>query len=146
MEYIRTDYAIYARIDPGDEIISCILDICNKENVLFATYYGIGGCSMAEIQTLNPETNIFETRKIEGLLELASLTGSVTMDDGGVRYHHTHAVFAYKEDGKHFTAAGHMKSIVVSYTAEIEIRPVRENIIKRKYHAETGTGLWDFRK
>lgn len=41
-------------------------------------------------------------------------------------------------------AAGHMKSVTVLYTAEIELRPVIGGTIKRKYDPETGTGFWDF--
>ena len=41
-------------------------------------------------------------------------------------------------------AAGHMKSITVLYTAEIELRPVTGGTIRRKYDPETGTGFWDF--
>jgi hypothetical protein len=33
----------------------------------------------------------------------------------------------------------------VSYTAEIELRPVIGGEIKQKYDEETGTGFWDFR-
>jgi hypothetical protein len=38
-----------------------------------------------------------------------------------------------------------MKSITVSYTAEIELRPTVGGIIKRKYDPETGIGVWDFK-
>lgn len=41
-------------------------------------------------------------------------------------------------------AAGHMKSITVLYTAEIELRPVRGGVIQREYEQETGTGFWSF--
>ena len=33
---------------------------------------------------------------------------------------------------------------MVSYTAEIELRPVVDGEIKRKYDSETGTGFWSF--
>lgn len=42
-------------------------------------------------------------------------------------------------------AAGHMKSIYVSYTAEITLKPVIGGAIKRQYDKETGTGFWDFK-
>ena len=58
------------------------------------------------------------------MLELVSLTGNVVTDDAGAYFHHTHAAFSYKKDGEHHIAAGHIKSIEVLYTAEIELRPV----------------------
>ena len=38
-----------------------------------------------------------------------------------------------------------MKSITVSYTAEIELRPVVGGIIHRQFDPVTGTGFWSFR-
>ena len=52
--------------------------------------------------------------------------------------------FSYKDGERHCMAAGHMKSITVLYTAEIELRPVTGGTIHRKYDPETGTGFWDF--
>ena len=91
------------------------------------------------------ETNEFELQQLEGMLELVSLTGNVITDEENEYYHHTHAVFSFKKDGEHHLAAGHIRSILVSYTAEIELRPVIGGEIKRKYDEETGTGFWDFR-
>ena len=76
------------------------------------------------------------------MLELVSLNGNITTDDDGNLYHHTHAVFSYKDNGKHCVIGGHLKSVTVLYTAEIELRPVIGGIIKRKHDPETGTGFW----
>ncbi len=78
------------------------------------------------------------------MLELVSLTGNIITDENAEYYQHTHGVFSYKKDGKHHIDAGHIKSITVSYTAEIELRPVIGGLIKRQYDAETGTGFWSF--
>ncbi len=145
MEYKKYGDTVYIRADKGDEIISAIKDVCKKEQILSAVYSGIGGCSSAEIQTFLPESGTFETKTISGMLELVSLTGNIILDENGELYHHTHANFSYKEGEKHTMAAGHIKSITVLYTAEIELRPVKGGIIGRKYDPETGTGFWDFK-
>lgn len=145
MEYRKYGETYYARMDKGDEIIGSLLDLCKKEGIDSAVFCGIGGCSEAEIQTFIPEKGSFETRRIEGMLELVSLIGNVICDDDNNYYYHTHASFAYKENGEHRMAGGHLKSVTVLYTAEIEIRPVKGGSIKRKYNEETGTGFWDFR-
>lgn len=144
MDYRKFGECYYIRMDRDDEIISTILEICKKENIKSAIFSGIGGCKDAEIQTFIPETGSFEEQHISGMLELASLNGNVVTDKNDVYYHHTHAVFSYKDGEKHCMAAGHMKSITVLYTAEIELRPVTGGTIKRKYDSETGTGFWDF--
>ena len=144
MDYRRYGETIYVRMDKGDEVISGILDICAKEHIVSAIFSGIGGCSEAEIQTFIPETGTFETQTIGGMLELVSLTGNVISDDQQKLYHHTHAVFSYKDGERHCVAAGHMKSITILYTAEIELRPVVGGSIGRQFNPDTGTGFWKF--
>ena len=144
MDYRKYGSTVYIRMDKGDEIISGILEICRKEQILSAVFSGIGGCSEAQIQTFLPETRAFETQTISGMLELAALTGNIITDEKHALCHHTHAVFSYKEDGRHCMAGGHMKSITVLYTAEIELRPVAGGAIQKRFDPETGTGFWDF--
>ena len=144
MEYRKFGETWYVRMDKGDEIIGGILELCRKESVRSAMFSGIGGCSAAEIQTFIPETGSFETENLTGMLELVSLNGNIVTDADGLLYHHTHAVFSYKADGQHRLSAGHMKSITVLYTAEIELRPVIGGAIMRKRDEETGTGFWAF--
>lgn len=142
MKYRFFDKIGYVRMDRGDEIISGLLEICAKEGIKSAIFSGIGGCSEAEIQTFIPETGSFETRTLTGMLELVSLNGNVTTDDEGNSHHHTHAVFSYKDNGEHCVAGGHLKSVTVLYTAEIELRPVIGGEIGRMHDPETGTGFW----
>lgn len=144
MDYRKFGETLYIRLDRGNEIIASVLEICRKENIHSAIYSGIGGCGKADIQTYIPETNSFEVRTLEGMLELVSLTGNIITDDDEEYYHHTHAVFAYKNGDEHCVSGGHIRSVTVSYTAEIELRPVIGGEIKRKFDPETGTGFWDF--
>ena len=145
MDYRKFGETFYLRLDKGDEIIGSVLALCRNEQIPSAVFSGIGGCSEAQIQTFLPETGAFETQTLCGMLELVSLTGSVITDDRNELFQHTHAVFSYKEGEQHRVAAGHIKSITVLYTAEIELRPVVGGVIHRKFNPETGTGLWDFR-
>ena len=145
MDYRKIGETVYIRIDRGDEVIGCILDVCQKEGIMSAMFSGIGGCSEAHIQTFLPETGTFESRTLSGMLELVSLNGNIVRDDQNTLYHHTHAVFSYKDGERHCVAGGHIKSITVLYTAEIELRPVVGGMIDRQFDPETGTGFWNFR-
>lgn len=144
MEYKKMGSAYYIRMDKGDEIVASILDICERENIASATYNGIGGCQNAQIQTFHPDKGEFETTDIEGMLELVSFTGNIISDEAGNRFHHTHALFSYVEDGEHKTVGGHLKSTTVLYTAEIELRPVMDGKIGKITDPVTGTGFWKF--
>ena len=144
MEYRKIGENYYIRMDKGDMVVSGILEICRTEGIKSAVYSGIGGCSSAQIQTFIPEKGEFETEEMQGMLELVSLTGNVVTGNDNVLYHHTHALFAYKDDNGHQTIGGHLKETTVLYTAEIELRPTVGGYIGRQYNEETGTGFWRF--
>ena len=167
MEYRKIGDNYYIRMDRGDEIISNLLSICEKESIPSAVFSGIGGCQSAELQVFIPErlrvgerssgmTGSFETERLEGMSELVSLNGNVVRDDDGKLFHHTHALFSFKKDGQHGLRAtllpsggrmpgGHLKATTVLYTAEIELRPTVGGAIGRKIAPETGTGFWEFK-
>lgn len=145
MEYRKIGATYYIRMDRGDELVGSLLELCRREAIASAVYSGIGGCSRAELQTFLPSEGRFETETVEGMLELVSLNGNVVSDDDGSLHHHTHALFAYKEGGRHHVVGGHLKSTTVLYTAEVELRPTIGGSIARRFNPETGTGFWDFR-
>ncbi len=144
MDYKKYGDTYYVRMDRTDEIISGILKVCKKENIQSAIFNGIGGCSEAQTQIFVPETCSFEKQTIHGMLELVSLTGNIVSDNQNELYHHTHAVISYKDGDQHLISAGHIKSLTVLYTAEIELRPVVGGLITRQFDPETGTGFWRF--
>ena len=145
MDYRKYGGTWYIRMDRGDEIIRGVLDVCAREGISSAVFSGIGGCGSAEVQTFVPEKGAFETETVEGVLELVSLNGNVISDEDGARWQHVHALLAYKDGAAHRVAGGHMKSLTVLYTAEIELRPVTGGEIGRRYNPETGTGFWDLK-
>ncbi len=145
MEHRKYNDTYYIRVDKNEEIIKSIIDVCRKEGINSAVFSGIGGCKEAEIQTFIPKSGTFETETLTGMLELVSLNGNIITDDEGKYFHHTHAMLTYKNGDEHKVSGGHIKSITVLYTAEIELRPVIGGTIKRKFDPETGTGFWDLK-
>ena len=143
MDYRNINGTYYIRADKGEEIIEKLLEVCKKESINSCIFSGIGGCSKAEIQTFIPERGCFETETIEGMLELININGNVIAEADRL-YTHAHAMFSYKDGPEHKMAGGHIKSITVLYTAEIELRPVIGGKIGREHDAETGTGFWNF--
>ena len=144
MEYRRFGDAYYIRMDAGDEVMSCIKDVCAREGVRSATFSGIGGCGSAEIQVFDPEAGAFSTERFEGLLELVSVMGNAISDEDGGLWLHAHALFSYREGDEPRVASGHLKATTVRYTAEIELRPVIGGAIGMRPDPVTGTAFWDF--
>ena len=144
MEYRICNGVGYLRLDRGELVIESVLEFCRREGIRSATFSGLGGCDLAEVKTFDPETKTYGSRTLSGMLELASLWGNVTGDGNGGLAQHTHAVFAYVENGKHETAGGHLGEVRVLITAEIEVRPVVGGVISRKTDPAWGTKVWDF--
>lgn len=144
MDYRKFGECYYIRMDRGDEIVSSIMDVCQREGVRSATFSGIGGCSDAEIQVFDPEVGAFKTERVESLLELVSLMGNVISCEDGTLSRHVHAMFSYQDEGVPRILAGHLKSTTVLYTAEIELRPVAGGVISAKLNEETNTNFWSF--
>ena len=142
MDYKKFDDVIYARFDRGDEIISGIIEICKKENILSAIYSGIGGFGQIEVATLTPENNEFIPHSKSGMLEMISLNGNISADDQDNIFSHSHAAFSYLDNGEIKFIGGHLMSAVVSYTAEITINPVKGGVIRRMKDNVAGITVW----
>ena len=77
------------------------------------------------------------------MLELVSLNGDVKDSDQGPLVH-AHACLSFEENGEIKLTGGHLLSLRVLITAEIEIRPVVGGIIKTKPGQIPGPKVWDF--
>ncbi len=142
MDYKKIGGTIYARFDKDDEVISGILNICKKEGILSAIFSGIGGCGEVTVSTYIPEKNDFIPHNKTGLLEMISINGNISADENNEIFEHTHAMFSHLENGEVKFLGGHLTKAVVSYTAEIEIRPAQEGVIRRTQDELTGITVW----
>lgn len=143
MEYRIFDQKYYVRLDKGDEIISSLCSLCEKENIKTAQIQGIGGCESAKVGVFDPERRVYRQREIEQLLEMVSLDGNVTFYENKP-YIHAHAAFAYHgEDKKPEILSGHLLEAVIGLTGEIVLTPAA-GCISRKYIEELGIRIWDF--
>lgn len=146
MEYKKFGDTFYARFDKGDEVLSGILDICKKEKILSATFSGIGGFDDVTVSTYVPEKSEFVPHNKTGLLEMISMNGSVSSNDNGEIFEHTHAMFSYlDENGEVKFLGGHLSKAIILYTAEVVINPVKNGVIRRKKDEATGITVWDLR-
>ncbi|MDO4798067.1 MAG: DUF296 domain-containing protein [Coriobacteriales bacterium] len=144
MDYRVFGDTCYIRMDKGDEIISSLLGVCEREGIRSATFMGIGGCGSAQIQVFDPDAGTFSTQSYEGVLELVSLMGNVVDGAQDGIFWHAHALFSFRDGDDHRMAAGHLKEATVLYTAEIELRPVAGGVIGSAPDPVTGTRFWAF--
>lgn len=143
MEYRNYNNVIYLRLDKGDEVLSSIANVCKSEGVKSCIFSGIGGCDYVKLGTFVPEKGIYNHYEATGMLELVSLNGDIKDSEEGPLVH-AHACLSYEEDGQIKLIGGHLLSLRVLITAEIEIRPVVGGVIKTKPGQIQGTKVWDF--
>ncbi|URZ17810.1 PPC domain-containing DNA-binding protein [Clostridium felsineum] len=144
MDYRKIGENIYVRIDKDEDVISNIIEVCKKENIMTGQFQGIGACGIATVSTYLPDVDDFADHTISGMLEMVSLMGNITLDDNGQPFLHSHAVFSYLDEaGKPVVLAGHLTKAVISYTGEISIMPAR-GLIGRMIDKKTGIGVWKF--
>lgn len=139
MEYKRFGDTVAMRVDRGEEIISCVKSVCEKEHITLGSVTGIGAVDRAVVGLYRVAERKYYSNTFEGEMELTSLLGNVTEKDGQV-YLHFHAAFA-KEDGQ--VVGGHLNEAVVSGTGEIFIQTIPA-VIGRKIDSATGLNVFAF--
>ena len=139
MEYREFSGKIALRLDVGDEILSAVRAVCEKEKVRLASVTGLGAVSRAVVGLYRVSEREYVKNTFEQDMELVSLIGNVSQKDGEV-YLHLHASFA---DAKGQVIGGHLNEAVISVTGEIWIDPA-DGCIGRRVDEKTGLNVWDF--
>lgn len=129
---------LVVRVDRGDELVSAILNACQKQNVSFGSITGLGAVDHAVVGLYHVANRKYDSNTFDGEMEMVSLTGSVTTM-GKKPYLHLHAAFA-KADGQ--VVGGHLNEAVVSGTGEIFIQTV-EGKMDRRADPVTGLNVFD---
>lgn len=139
MEYRKFDENYVVRLNKGEEVITCLKELCEKENINLAEITGLGASNLVEIGVFNVNTKEYNTKIFEGMFEITSLVGNSTRKNGDV-YLHIHINFG-DEQGN--VKGGHLVQAKISATSEIIVRRI-EGKVDRKLSDEIGLNLLDF--
>lgn len=144
MDYRKENNTIYLRIDKDEELMETITSVCKKEKITGGSFHGIGACNKVELSTWIIEKNDFIFHTKEGMLEMISIMGNISLDSTRAPILHAHATFSYLNQDAHIaTIAGHVKTAHISYTGEIIIQTT-DSPINRKFDHNAGIEVWDF--
>jgi uncharacterized protein len=103
------------RLDPGDDVLVAIRDFAKKAGIAAGVVTGLGSVDVITLGFLDPVDNAYGKRRFEERMEVASLTGSLSMD-GEQPHVHLHAVVSPRE----FLAyAGHVHDARVGAVLEV---------------------------
>lgn len=139
MDYKKFNSTIMARIDKDEEIISKVMEICEKENIKLANINALGAVDEIVIGLFDTGEKKYYSEKFTGDFEIVSLTGSITTKNGEL-YNHLHISVG---DREYNVRGGHLNSAVVSATCELFIHIIN-GMVEREFNDEVGLNLLKF--
>ena len=137
MEYSINNNDVLLRLDPGDEIVDCILKVAREANITNAEVSGIGATDDFEIGVFNLETKQYDLHQFTGNHEITNLCGSITTMNAEA-YQHLHITCANSQGQ---CVGGHLLKAKISLTCEIYIRKA-QGTITRKKNESLGINQW----
>ncbi|MGI6462550.1 MAG: PPC domain-containing DNA-binding protein [Candidatus Scatomorpha sp.] len=141
MEYKRFNEKIIVRLDPGDELVSSLLKIAEKENILFANVTGIGASNNLVVGVYDIDDRQYYKRRFDDRnYEIVSLVGNINRMDGE-SYVHVHATIGSPRSSH--CEGGHLNEAYISVTAEIVLDVIKAEV-GRKYSEEIGLNIFKF--
>lgn len=139
MEYRRYGSKILVRLDPGDDVVTQVSEVCKKESVRLGNVSGIGAVDKATVGLFKPDSKEYFSTTLEKPFEITNLSGNVSEMNGEL-YLHLHITLA---DIEHNAFGGHLNEAIVSATAEIWIDIV-DGEVDRAFSDTVGLNLLKF--
>lgn len=139
MEYVRKGSTIILRLERGEEVVSALKELQEKEKVLSASFSGIGATDNATIGVYNTAEKRYEATQLTGDMEIAALNGNLSRTKDGEPYIHAHAVLGRGREAH----AGHLNAAIISATAEIFVFVI-DIAVSRRADPETGLNVFEF--
>ena len=139
MEYKRFDDTYVIRMDRGEEVMTCLEDICEKEGIRLASVEAIGAVDRAVVGLYDVGEKVYHRKEFNEPMEIASLLGTVTEKDGKP-YLHLHATLC---DADMQTHGGHVNELRISATCEMVLRLI-PGAVGRRLDDVTGLNVFQF--
>lgn len=129
---------VAVRLDKGEEIFSCVEQVCVENGIKSGTVSGLGTTDDIVMGVYDIASKSFFPNRFCEFMEITNLTGNVTTLNGKT-YIHLHITTADKS-GRAY--GGHLKTAVVGATAEIFITSLGGELCRR-YDEETGLNIFE---
>jgi uncharacterized protein len=121
-------------LEPGDEIVSSILEFARREKISAGRLTAVGAVSDAVVAYFDRETKQYKKNAVKEQTEVAALTGTIAVQDGEAKLH-AHGVLG-RRDGS--AIAGHFIEAHVWPTLEVVLVAYSDSLNRSK---DPGTGL-----
>lgn len=139
MDYRKFGNTYMLRIDVGEEIVESLKEMCAREGIRLAQVSAIGAADRASVGVYDLTEKRYHQEDLEGFMEIANLSGSVT-EMNGEPYIHLHGTLA---DQRNVLHGGHVISMRVGATCEMFVQAV-DGTVTREKDEGLGINLWKF--
>ena len=136
MEYKTFDNRVIFRLDPGEELVETIKDLCELLDIRLGIVTGLGATNEVTIGLYEVKTKTYHQKTLKGDHEIAPLYGNITTMNGEV-YLHLHINIC---DSTHQSFCGHLNKAVISVTFEGVIEVI-EGVVERVKEEKTGLNI-----
>lgn len=139
MEYRIFNNKYVIRFDRGEEIVSELTKLCEKEGIKLGTVSAIGAVDRLTIGLFNCSIKQYYKESLDDDFEIASLTGNISTMQGET-YLHLHITVT---DGEFNARGGHLSEAWVSGTCEMIVDAI-DGELDREFSHEIGLNLYKF--
>ncbi|MGD1993476.1 MAG: DNA-binding protein [Anaerolineae bacterium] len=139
MQIRKIGSAFVMRLEAGDEVIASLQTWAAEEQIGFASVQAIGALRQATLGYFDPGANSYQHISVVEQVEMLSLKGNISREEGGGHKVHVHAVLG-RSDGS--TLGGHLEEGVVFPTLEVVLTPLPGEVVRRQ-DPLSGLALWD---
>lgn len=139
MEYRRFGKTIVMRIDRGEEILTQLKIMAQKENIQLASVRALGATNDFTVGVFKTGEKKYYANHFTGDFEIVSLTGTISTMNGEY-YAHLH-MSAGDEQGRVF--GGHLNEAVISATCEMVVEVI-DGHVERAFDENVGLNLYKF--
>jgi predicted DNA-binding protein with PD1-like motif len=122
-----------------EEIVNVLTQFCKDKKIKGGQIIGIGAVKSATLRFFNPSTKQYVDKTFDEQMEIANLTGNISLMNGDV-YLHLHATFG-RED---YTAiAGHLLKATLNGAGEFIVTNYSLTLLRIK-DSKIGLNVFDF--
>ena len=82
MEYRVYGNDVVLRIQKGEEILTCLKEVCEKEHITLGSVTGLGAVGEVTLGVFNRENFAYEKQTYTGDMEIASCVGNISTMEG----------------------------------------------------------------
>jgi uncharacterized protein len=133
---------IIGRLTRGSDLLRGLLEVCAQRQVRCASVTALGAVETAEVSHYDVRNKHYHPpRKLAGPLEILSLTGNLTENQGELAPH-VHVTLSREGDNGIEVLGGHLVSAQV-FACEYTIFALDDVLLRRGPDKDTGLRLWE---